>query len=327
IVLMIGSSIYLKLYSNDLVIYTTQDNDDIKTLIKGFEKDHPEIKIDLVKGSTGPITAKLLLEKGNPQADVVWNLDASSALILESQDILASYKPSNLENIDSKFYDTKNDIPKWVGTTIDTATIIYNKDAGDKKGIPEPKSYEDLTNPIYKGEIVMPSPIASGTGYAAVNSWLQTKGEKGAWDYMDKLNKNIKYYSASGSAPSKSTAIGEQVVGISFDKSAFRVTRDVKEAKVVLPKEGLPWTVNVVALLNKKNLKPEAKVFYDWAISQETMKEYAKLNLLISEKNAKPSSEAPKDFDKMLGKNNLHIAADNKTGVCKEWEKRYSEGD
>lgn len=322
-ILMIASTIYLKKDRNELTIYTTQESEDIDYLIGGFKKEYPEIKLNIIKGSTGTITAKLLLEKGNPQADVIWNLDATSALTLEKYNILAQYKPKGIENIDSKFYDTKNNIPRWTGTTIETAVMIVNKEEAKKKKIPIPKGFDDLVDSVYKNQIVMPDPISSGTGYLVINSWLQNKGEKNGWNFISDINKNMKLYTSSGSAPAKSTGIGEQVVGITFDKSSIRVAKNVPEVETIFPNGGSPWTVNVIALVNKKEIKPSAKKFYDWAISINTMKKYGDIRLLTSLKNSKPSKDIPDNFKEMLGKNNLHWAADNKEIISNEWKSKF----
>ena len=67
-----------------------------------------------------------------------------------------------------------------------------------KKNLPKPESWADLTKPAYKGQIVMPHPASSGTGYLDVSAWLQMMGEKKGWDYMDKLHANMAQYVHSG---------------------------------------------------------------------------------------------------------------------------------
>ena len=37
-----------------------------------FNEEYPDITVNVVRESTGIITARLLAEKDNPQADVVW---------------------------------------------------------------------------------------------------------------------------------------------------------------------------------------------------------------------------------------------------------------
>jgi iron(III) transport system substrate-binding protein len=57
---------------------------------------------------------------------------------------------------------------------------------------PVPKTWDDLLNPIYRGQIMMPNPDITDVGYLWVSSWLQYYGEGGGWKYMDELNKNSK---------------------------------------------------------------------------------------------------------------------------------------
>ena len=54
-----------------LLVYTALETDQIKAYQEGFNKVNPDIEIKWVRDSTGVITAKLLAEKANPQADVV----------------------------------------------------------------------------------------------------------------------------------------------------------------------------------------------------------------------------------------------------------------
>src|SRR4029077_6610443 len=57
-----------------LTVYTAVEADDLKKYAARFNEDHPDIEIKWVRDSTGVITAKLLAEKANPQADVVWGV-------------------------------------------------------------------------------------------------------------------------------------------------------------------------------------------------------------------------------------------------------------
>ena len=53
-----------------LTVYTALETDQLKAYEAGFTKQNPNIEIKWVRDSTGVITAKLLAEKANPQADV-----------------------------------------------------------------------------------------------------------------------------------------------------------------------------------------------------------------------------------------------------------------
>ena len=58
-----------------LLVYTALETDQLKAYQEGFNKAHPDIDIKWVRDSTGVITAKLLAEKANPQADAVMGVD------------------------------------------------------------------------------------------------------------------------------------------------------------------------------------------------------------------------------------------------------------
>jgi ABC-type Fe3+ transport system substrate-binding protein len=70
-----------------------------------------------VRDSTGVITAKLLAEKANPQADVVMGVAASSLALLDKQGMLEPYAPLNLDAIMSQYRDKKK-VPAWWGMDV-----------------------------------------------------------------------------------------------------------------------------------------------------------------------------------------------------------------
>src|SRR5207249_6187552 len=94
--------------------YTAVEADDLKKYAARFNEDHPDIEIKWVRDSTGVITAKLLAEKANPQADVVWGLSATSLMVLKLEGMLMPYAPKGLEKLDPQFRDRDNP-PTWVG--------------------------------------------------------------------------------------------------------------------------------------------------------------------------------------------------------------------
>jgi iron(III) transport system substrate-binding protein len=140
----------------ELTVYTAIEAEDLKKYADAFNADHPDIKINWVRDSTGVVTAKLLAEKNNPQADVIWGLAATSLLLLKTEGMLEAYAPKGVENLDKKFVDKSNP-PYWVGMDAWVASICFNTVEAAKLNIPAPKTWKDLTNPVYKGHVVMPN--------------------------------------------------------------------------------------------------------------------------------------------------------------------------
>ena len=309
----------------EINIYTAIEDEFLNEYVNEFEKDYPDIKVNIIRDSTGIVTARLLAEKDNPKADIVWGVAASSLLILDEEGSLYPYTPIGLENVDEKFYESKNEIPHWVGICLWTGAITVNTEELEKNGLPMPTSYTDLLNPIYKNEMIMPDPGSSGTGFLMVSGWLQNDGEENGWKFMDELNKNMKSYVHSGSLPTKSTATGEQAIGLGMDFESLRMENKTPQIKTVFPSDILPWEMEAVALINKPHVKDEAKTFVDWAISKKTMDMYAKNRSLVSLKGAKSQLKGmPEDLSERLCKNDFYWSSSNRKDILKEWNKRFS---
>jgi iron(III) transport system substrate-binding protein len=173
----LATSAYAK---TTLTVYTALEADQVAEYKAAFEKVNPDIEIKWVRDSTGVVTAKLLAEKNNPRADVVWGLAASSLAILDKEGMLTPYAPADLSKIDAKYRSAANP-PAWVGMDVWGATICFNTVEAEKQHLPKPTSWADLTKPVYAGKIVMPNPASSGTGYLDVSAWLQMLGEQKGW--------------------------------------------------------------------------------------------------------------------------------------------------
>ena len=316
-----------KLNEKELNIYTALEDDQITDYLEGFKAKYPDVKINITRDSTGIITAKLLAEKDNSQADVVWGTSAASLLVLDGKDMLAPYSPVGIERILPEFKDAANPA-KWVGIDAWETAFLVNKDVLASKGITKiPESYEDLLDPIYKGLIAMPNPASSGTGTLTVNGLLRLKGEEAGWAYLDKLNENIAVYLHSGSAPAKGAATGEYGIGISFGYRCIKSAKDLGDKGVVVfPKEGSGWDVEANALMKRSDGNKEiAKKFLDWAISDEVMVKYAVNYPIIATGigDKIPAGYSVNPLEQLIPNMDLKWCAENRDKVLAEWTKRY----
>jgi iron(III) transport system substrate-binding protein len=306
-----------------LTVYTALETDQLKAYQTAFEKSNPGIEIVWVRDSTGVITARLLAEKANPKADVVLGVAATSLAIFDAEGMLQPYAPAGLARVAAQYRDSKNP-PAWVGMDVWGATICFNTAEAAKRNIPKPETWKDLTKPVYKGQIVMPHPASSGTGFFDVSAWLQLWGEADGWKYMDALHENIAQYMHSGSRPCASAANGEYVVGISFEYRANREKAQGKPIDLVFPKEGLGWDLEAAAIhKGTKNLAAAQKLM-DWAVSDEAMGLYANNFAIVAVPGlSKPLPNVPADYGSRLVKNDFLWAAKNRERILAQWSKRY----
>ncbi len=307
----------------ELTVYTAVEAEDLKRYAETFNQDHPDIKINWVRDSTGIVTAKLLAEKNNPQADVVWGLAATSLLLLKTEGMLEAYAPKGVEKLDKKFVDNSNP-PAWVGMDAWVASVCFNTVEGEKLGLPAPKSWKDLTKPVYKGHVIMPNPNSSGTGFLDVSSWLQMFGEEGGWEYMDALHENIARYTHSGSAPCKLAAAGEIPIGVSFAFRGARSKADGAPIEIIVPEEGVGWDMEATAIVAGTAKLEAAKTLVDWSITRKANEMYNTGYAVVAMPGvAKPVEFFPENLvDKMID-NDFEFAANNRAAILEEWQKRY----
>ncbi|MED1472296.1 putative 2-aminoethylphosphonate ABC transporter substrate-binding protein [Bacillus salipaludis] len=308
----------------EITVYTAIEDNQIPAYIELFNKVHPNIEVKLVRDSTGIIAAKLLAEKDNPVADVVWGQGITSLIPLDEAGLLEAYNPKNIDQIMPTFKDTANPV-HWVGMDGYMATFAVNTVELKKKGLPIPKSYQDLLDPKYKGLISMPNPASSGTGFLTVSALLQLMGEDQAWDYMNKLHENIGIYTHSGSKPAKQAGEGEFPIGISFDYPSFKEKESGAPVEVVFPKEGSGWEMEATALIKKPKIKKAAKTFMDWVTTKDFLQLVNKNFAVVSEDLGNPLPKGyPQDLlDKQLIKNDFQWAGKQREAILAEWTKRY----
>lgn len=307
----------------DITVYTALEADQIKAYQAAFEREYPDIKIHWVRDSTGIITAKLLAEKNNPKADVVWGLAGTSLGLMDKEGMLEAYAPKGLEQISANMRDSR-EVPAWVGMDAFTATICFNTIEAEKQKLPKPTSWQDLTRPEYAGKIVMPNPASSGTGFLDVSAWLQMFGEEKGWAFMDGLHKNIGSYTHSGSKPCNLAAAGEFPIGISFDYRGAKLKADGAPIELIFPSEGLGWEVEATAIMRGTKHPEAARKVADFSASRAANELYkANFAVLAIPAVATSNPNLPANLAERMIKNDFVWAATQRERILAEWAKRY----
>lgn len=309
----------------EILIYTAIENNLIEEYITEFNKEYPDIKLNIISGGTGDIIAKLIAEKDNPQADVIWS--TSDIMLLNKYNLLKPYKPNNFEEIPVIFKDNE-EVPKWFGVSAWMIALGINTIESEKINITSIDSYYDLLNKNLKGQVLMANPSSSGTGYLTVNTFINIFGEEKAWNYMDELHKNIAEYTSSGNSPVQIVGRGEKIIGfIPAYQGIYMMNEEHLPMKVIFPKEGLGWELEINALINKEEIKPEAKVFLDWTLSENAMKIHSKNRGFVTIPKYRNIYGYPDNLETYLKERNFELELENRERILKEWERRYGKGE
>jgi iron(III) transport system substrate-binding protein len=304
-----------------LTVYTSLENDQLKIYKDEIEKAVPEADVQWVRDSTGVITARLLAEKAAPKADVVLGLAASSLLLLNKEGMLESYKPAGEDKLGANFRSKDG---AFVGMDAFLGVVCFNTAEGGKAGLKTPTSYKDLLDPKLKGQIVMPHPASSGTGYLMVAAWLQTMGKDAGWKFMDSLHENIAVYTHSGSAPCVQAAKGERIAGLGFDMRGAREKSNGAPIDIVLPSEGAGWDMEASSIMKGTTKLAVAKKVQDWVASKTANELFAKYYAIVAHPEVKNlPKNYPENAEAKMAKVDLQVMANEREETLKEWSKRY----
>jgi len=305
--------------TQQVTVYTAFETDILAKYKNAFEQENPDITIKWVRDSTGIMTAKLLAEKNNPRAEVVWGLAGSSMALLKREGILTPYKPNGLEALDSALNDPQSG-QAWFGNDAVFNTICFNEIVAKQLNLPKPTSWDDLTKPVYKGHIAMPNPASSGTGYMQVSAWLQNMGEQQAWHYMQQLDNNIAHYTHSGSKPCVQAGMGEVAIGISMASRGAKLKTQGAPLALISPK-GIGWESEAVGLVKASDA---AQRVVDWSISKNANQLYMQMYPVVAHKQVTSAMKNFPNVKQAMASMDFTRMGDERAAVLQEWSNKFA---
>jgi len=311
-----------KAYAGDITAYTSLEEDDVKVYLEAFAKAEPDIHVHVLRLSTGDLGARILAEKSNPQHNIIWGWAVTQMADPRILEMVEPYKPKGIDKVNTAFKDPQN---RWFATTGYLAGFCVNTEVLKQHNLPMPTSWQDLLNPVYKGQLVMPNPASSGTGYLQIASILQMKGEEEGWKFLKELDKNMAQYIKSGSKPCKMASAGEYAIGASFAFSGVKQILQGYPIKLVIPSEGAGYEIEVSALMKTSQNKGDAKKFLDWLLTLDAAKLYGERAAMSAVPGAEPTKAVldaglPADISTVLYKMDFNWSAANKARVIDKWQ-------
>lgn len=309
--------------AGEITVYTSLEEPEIADYLAAAKKDMPDLKVNVLRLSTGDLGARILSEGSHPRYDVIWGWALTNMMDPRIQALLAPYRPKGLQRVPAQFKDPGD---KWFAPTGYMAAMCVNTDRLKRKGLPMPGGWSDLLNPVYKGEVVMPNPASSGTGYLQVVSILQGMGSEKGWNFLKHLSTNVAQYAKSGSRPCNMASTGEYAIGASSAIVAMEAIKQGYPIKMVIPKEGAGYELEANALMAASTHKQDAERFLDWTISDSAAELYGKYKEIVGIEGIRHNAGAtsaglPADIKKALFPMNFKQSMQTRPQTLARWQR------
>jgi thiamine transport system substrate-binding protein len=149
-----------------------------KELVADFEAKNGATLQFITGGDAGETLNKAILAKGNPLADVIYGVDNTFAGRALASGILQSYASPLLARIPAGLGVDPGS--RLLPVDYGFVCLNYDREWFARKGVPVPKTLEDLTKPAYRGLLVVENPATSSPGLAFLLATISRFG--GGWE-------------------------------------------------------------------------------------------------------------------------------------------------
>jgi iron(III) transport system substrate-binding protein len=305
--------------SKKLVVYAALNESDIVQIKDQFKKD-TGIEIEYLRFAAGEASARVQAEKSSPKADVFVGGSVEMYEPLAKDGIFEKYTSPNAKDLDAKFCDTNG---YWQGWYLGVLGIVLNKDRFQKelepKGVTEPKTWDDLLDPNYKGLFLTSNPATAGGGYIFAADQLFRLGEEKGWEYLKKLNANVHHYTPGAVDCISLVATGQFVVGMSWAHDIYKSIQEGYPIKVIVP-DDTAFEIGGSAVIKGGPNTENAKKFIDWLLTKPVGEMNTKMsNRYSARKDVAPPTGMPKIEELKLVNYDRMKASSMKEDVVKKF--------
>jgi thiamine transport system substrate-binding protein len=226
-------------------------------------------KVKLISaGDAGQVLARAILEKADPQADLIIGVDNSLLARAQEQKVLEPYRSPNLKLVPRELqFDPSHSV-----TPMDYGyfAIVYDS----QKLSDPPTSLEDLASPRFRGKLLLEDPRTSSPGLGFLLWTIAVYGD--GWQaYWKRLEANILTITDGWDAAYGMFTSGEAPLVLSYTTSpAYHLENEHTERyRAALFPEGHYLQVEGVGLLKGAKHPALARAFIDYLLTETFQRE------------------------------------------------------
>lgn len=244
---------------------TSQSNTEYaEDVAKDFSRLYPGVKVNVVR-TTGQVQYQRLtqeIKSNTVSSDVYSTYEETHLVELKKQNQILSFKPDNAAGLS----DTLREIADegfWYPTAVSPVAIGINTNL--VKPDQEPKTWPDLYDPKWKGQVAIGHPGFSGSA----GVWVMALEKMYGWSYFEKLAKNEPQIGRSIVDSVNLIMSGERKIGMVPIATVLEAEAKGSPVKVIYPTDGT-LVLGGSTLIPAKAPHPNAaRLYMEYLMSKE----------------------------------------------------------
>ncbi|KYD10019.1 MULTISPECIES: ABC transporter substrate-binding protein [Heyndrickxia] len=247
-----------------------------EAVIPKFEKKYG-VKVKYITGSSVDTLSKLQAQKAHPQIDVAF-LDDGPQAQAKAFGLLAPLDEKVVTNLENLYDIAKDEDNIGVGFGIISTGLAYNKETFQKNGWEPLKSWNDLADPKFKGNLVLPS-IANTYGVHLLIMAAKANGGSEenivpGFEALKKIAKNAVTFDKT--ADVSNYFLQGQTVASAWGSSRVYTLQDTGfPIEYVIPEEGAIALMSTISVVKNAPNNDLAQKFVNFVLSEEVQKDFA----------------------------------------------------
>jgi iron(III) transport system substrate-binding protein len=259
-----------------LTFYTGLIVDQVVRPVKAaFEKEYPFLQVEFFRGNSDRLAQKMLSEYQAKRYEVDVVSGSSAATILLRAGVMQRFYSPPIAEYPAELKDANG---FWGSTNVYFMTLGYNTKM--VKASELPKTYEDLLDPRWKGQMMWSTSRGSGAPQF-IGNILLTKGEEAGKAYLQKLKQqNVAKSTASARQILDLVIAGEYPMAIQIFNHHAYISKKAGAPVDWQPLEPVTATINSIGLAKNAPHPHASMLFLDFVLSKKGQKVFQAANYL-----------------------------------------------
>ncbi|GEM87967.1 ABC transporter substrate-binding protein [Meiothermus granaticius] len=232
---------------------------DVEALVRGFNRKHPEITVQVFRSGAGEVVAKLRaeLEAGNPQPDLVWLVGEGFFRELSQKNLLRRVPPT-FSGLAAQYV--------YEGGRYYEVRLLHSIIAVNTRRVSTlPTSWRDLTQDRFKNQVVMADPNFSGPALVALGFLSDRLG----LGYFEALKANGLAVEQSNPVLQQKLSRGEYGLAITNDYGVRQEIAKGAPLTIVYPRDGAILAPTPIGIPTWSKRPDLAEKFLRFLLSEE----------------------------------------------------------